>query len=375
METAEQGGIDDERMPEDGAKSPEQFDDGDGGVPRATGAAGAARGQAAFPKCPAVEQLQRKPPRHRRRKGARGAAEQAAAIAAGLPPAGAVPAEASQAPGGYSSAKPARVTRVVPLASMLKDAAQLPRIRALVLYTSFVIFHVTAILEIYAAQLAAELAGMTPAEREKLLDSITATSGTSKGVVFHRTLVYEVISIVHEIAKKKGKLPKPPATGRTTRGNVDAAPPPLSREKRAAYPYLAKDRVAAEFAACDVPDVAGIDGLRAQAPTIIANAKKQLITTNRWMQRLVVRKLHETSGKEAKKIVLERLGLAAEEQVKLAKEHGAFKARRKAYDARRASEAALLSPRRRRRWTRCATSSVALISASRLPPSPQLRRR
>ena len=272
-----------------------------------------------------------KPRRRRKGKGKAGAAaQQAAGIAADLPPAGAAPASA---PGGYDSSKPVRRTRVLALAAALKDPSMLPRIKALVHYTSFITHHTYAVLEYFAAKLAKEAAAATPAERKKLL----ADECNSRGKLFDTELIYDAISIVHAAAT--GKLPEVPTVGKVTRRNETAVPPALSRLKQAAREYLTQPGVVADFAECIVPDDATGRGLRAQKPAIVVAIKNQLLTANRQLQRYAIRKLYDTSGKEAKKIQ-ERMGLAAEEELQLAKDHGAFSARRKAYDLRRACEAA-----------------------------------
>ena len=332
METTEAhaGGIDDEVLPADATASPPRYDGGDAIAARvAAGAAGAARRPPKFPDCAAVVQLQRKP--QRRRNGTAGAAaQQAAGVAASLPPAGAVP---ESAPGGYDSSKPVRRMRVMPLSSALKEPTMLPRIKALVLYTSFVVYHVIGFLELYGAKLAEEAAAAEPTVREKLM----ADACESTGKLFGTNLIFEAIGIANAAAK--GKVPEVPTAGKATRGNKAAAPPALSRLKQAAREYLTQPGVAAEFDKCDVPDDATVDGLRAQKPNIAVAFKNQLLTGNRRLQRRALRLLYETSGKEAKKIQ-ERLGLAAAEELQLAKDYGAFNARRKAYDLRRASEAA-----------------------------------
>ena len=353
----EVGRFDDEMLPADGMASPPRYDDAGGVAPRAApGAApraAAPRRPPVFSDAPAVEQLQRKPhrpPRGRRAKPwhrppsgrrARVTAD-VAALNATLPPAGATPADPpDHEPGAYANSKPQTRTRVIPLKSSLQDAAMVPVIKSLVMYTSFIVFHVYGVLEYHAARLAADAAAArTPQERDRLLREAALTVGAEgKGQLFDKTVVYEVLGELNAYAKRRGEPKPPPPPPRPTKSNPNAAPYQPPRLQRAIDAYMARPKIAAEFAKCIVPAEATAAGLRAQAANIVAAFKRQFDTGNRQLQKRLLREVYETSGKEAKKLH-ERLGLAAEEELKLAKNFGAFEARKVAYEARRALEAA-----------------------------------
>ena len=252
METAELGGIENERMPEDGGKSPERFDD------------------------------------------------------AGPPPAAAAaPSAASAArPPGYKSSEAVQRTRRCALKKALgkKHPELLEPIQELVVFTSLMGYHVKAVLQYFGDRLCrAAVAAPTPAARAKVFKDAHATMPSFvKGELFETQLIQNAYILVQN--RIKSGPPPPPPPPRATRGNTTAAPPARTLMQQVADDYFSNPEVAAELDALKVPEAYTSDIYAQAAPIVVQNFGDIFKRNSTALQRLMLRLVHNLTAKEAKEV-------------------------------------------------------------------------